>query len=106
MRWAMGLLDAGEIAMVVDRQRLLGEQAQATNEVERHSTFMNATLPALRARLGFGDGDLPDGFFAGRARQVAEQRIQSLEGQDAHLLEGRRQEWVGEPHLALGGPGW
>jgi hypothetical protein len=80
MRWAMGLLDSGEIALVVERQRLLSEQAEAARDVEHHSTFMNATLPALRGRLGFGDNDLPDGFFSARAREVAEERIQSLEG--------------------------
>src|SRR5262249_20008797 len=79
MRWAMELLDSHEIALVSERQQLLRQQAEAQSEVDRLTNYLNSTLPALRARLGLGDSDLPDGFFAPRASEVAEQRIQSLE---------------------------
>ncbi len=79
MRWAMGLLGSSEIALSVERQRLLRQQADAEREIARHTSFINSTLPALRTRLGFGDDDLPGDFFSARAREAAEQRIQSLE---------------------------
>jgi hypothetical protein len=79
MRWAMGLLDTREIALVAEHQRLLREQAETQRDVERLTSFMTSTLPALRARLGLADSDLPDGFFAPRATTIAEQRIESLE---------------------------
>jgi hypothetical protein len=80
IRWAMGLIDAGEIRMIVERHGFLREYAEAQGEFGRLTAYLNASLDPLRARLELGDSDLPEQFFVTRARQQAEQRIQSLEG--------------------------
>jgi hypothetical protein len=80
MRWAMGLIDSGEIGLIVERHRLLRDRAATQRELDRLTTFLNSSLPILRTRLGLDNGDVFDGFFVPRAREVAEQRIASLHG--------------------------
>lgn len=80
MRWAMGLIDSSEIGLIVERHRMLRDRAATQREQERLTTFLNSSLPVLRARLGLDDGDVLNGFFVPRAREVAEQRIESLQG--------------------------
>jgi hypothetical protein len=87
VRWAVGLLDTREIEEVSRRHRLLREQGEVRDEAERLTHVLEASRPALIARLGLRDEDVLGELFSRRAREVIDEHVQRLQGVAADLAE-------------------
>jgi hypothetical protein len=87
LRWANGLLDTREIDEVARRHRLLRDQVELRDEVERLTHVLEASRPALIARLGLREEDMVGELFARRAREIIDEQVRRLQGLAADLAD-------------------
>jgi hypothetical protein len=84
LRLAMGLVSAEEAPLIAAHRKLLTDLDETRKKAERLSRFVDSTFPLLRNRLGLteaetaGDKKSVGGLFATRARQVVNEKVQSL----------------------------
>ena len=79
IRWAMGLLEGDEIALLAKHERLLHNRAEAKRAIDRLSSSIALAQPSLRNRLGLDGDGLPEEFFTQEVRQAADNHVQALE---------------------------
>jgi hypothetical protein len=84
MRLAMGLVSAEESPLLAAHRKLLADLEETRKKIERLSRFIDSTFPLLRNRLGLSEAETGDdqklvgGIFATRAREVVNEKVQSL----------------------------
>ncbi len=103
LRWAMGLLDTREIDEVSRRHRLLRDQANIREEAERLGHVLEASRPALAARLGLREEDMTGELFALRGAQAIEEHVRRLQGlADSYAQEPELADLHGDAVRAAG----
>ena len=84
LRLAMGLVSAEEAPLIAAHRKLLADLDEARKKIDRLSRFVDSTFPLLRNRLGLSEADTGDdkklvgGIFATKAKQVVNEKVQSL----------------------------